>query len=129
MRILQAAVHWADLHATVDETQVALPGCEQLVLLGGAGTPEVAEFAPAELGAVLAISPFAASRLVADALDLRHRLPRLWARMLAGEVKPWIGRKSAEATRTLSAETAAVVDRADDTVGVFAVVGTAGSDH
>ncbi len=64
VRILQAALHWADLHATVDETQVALPGCEQLVLLGGAGTPEVAEFAPAELGAVLAISPFAASRLV-----------------------------------------------------------------
>ncbi len=31
--------------------------------------------------------------------------------MLAGEVKPWIGRKSAEATRTLSKETVAVVDR------------------
>ncbi len=50
-------------------------------------------------------------RLVGDALDLRHRLPRLWARIVAGEVKPWIGRRTAEATRHLSVETVAVVDR------------------
>ncbi len=56
------------------------------------------------------MSPFAARQLIGDALDLRHRLPRLWDRVLAGEVKPWIGRKTAEATRSLSAETAAVVD-------------------
>ncbi len=111
VRILVDAAHWADLHTVVDETEVSLPGTERLVSLGGAGTPEVAEFAPAELGAVLALSPYAASQLVADALDLRHRLPRLWARIIAGEVKPWIGRKTAEATRTLSAETAAMVDR------------------
>ncbi|MGA9346692.1 MAG: DUF222 domain-containing protein, partial [Nocardioidaceae bacterium] len=78
---------------------------------GGDGTPGVAEFAPAELGVVLATSTAAAERLVGDALDLRHRLPRLWARIVAGEVKPWIGRKTAEATRHLSVETVAVVDR------------------
>jgi hypothetical protein len=111
IRILADAAHWADLHAVVDETQVALPGCEQLVFLGGFGTPEVAEFAPAELGAVLAISPHSAARLIGDALDLRHRLPRLWARIQAGEVRPWIGRNTAQTTRTLSVETAAVVDR------------------
>ncbi len=71
----------------------------------------MAEFAPAELGVVLATSSSAAERLVGDALDLRHRLPQLWARICAGEVKPWIGRKSAEATRHLSVETVAVVDR------------------
>ncbi|MEJ7706857.1 MAG: DUF222 domain-containing protein [Nocardioidaceae bacterium] len=75
------------------------------------GTPEIAEFAAAELGAVLRMSPFAAAGLVADALDLRHRLPRLWARVQAGDVKPWIARRVAEATRSLSADTAAVVDR------------------
>ena len=32
------------------------PGCERLVRLGGDGTPEVAEFAPAELGAVLGMT-------------------------------------------------------------------------
>ena len=88
-----------------------MPGMEQLVQLGGDGTPEVAEFAPAELGAELAMSPFAARQLIADALDLRHRLPALWARVQAGEVKPWIARKTADATRNVSAEVAAVVDR------------------
>ena len=71
----------------------------------------MAEFAPAELGVVLATSTHAAERLVADALDLRHRLPRLWARIVAGEVKPWIGRKTADTTRHLSEATVAVVDR------------------
>ncbi len=62
-------------------------------------------------GAVLAMSPYAARALIADALDLRHRLPRLWVRVQAGQVKPWVARKTAEATRTLSVELAAVVDR------------------
>ena len=82
VQILAVAAHWADLHGHLDladgERGGSLPGMEQLVQLGGTGTPPVAEFAPAELGAVLAISPFAAARLVGDAVDLRHRLPLLW---------------------------------------------------
>ncbi len=112
--VLVAAAHWADLHGHLvdeDRSGVSLPGMEQLVRLGGDGTTEVAEFAPAELGAELATSPFAARQLIADALDLRHRLPRLWGRVLAGEVKPWIGRKTAEATRSVCVETAATVDQ------------------
>ncbi len=111
--VLQAAAHWADLHGDLDTDPDgrALPGMEELIQLGGDGTPKVAEFAPAELGAELSMSPFAARQLIADALDLRHRLPLLWGRVLAGEVKPWIGRKTADATRAVSAEVAAVVDR------------------
>ncbi len=76
MRLLQTAAHWADLHSELARaTSPLLPGSEQLVRFGGAGTPGVAEFAPAELGVVLATSTTAAERLVADALDLRHRLP------------------------------------------------------
>ncbi len=112
VRLLEAAAHWADLHGELARaTSPLLPGSEQLVQFGGDGTPAVAEFAPAELGVVLATSSSAAERLVGDALDLRHRLPRLWARICAGEVKPWIGRKCAEATRHLSVETVTVVDR------------------
>ncbi len=110
--ILQAAAHWADLHSELARaTSPLLPGSEKLVQFGGDGTPVLAEFAPSELGVVLATSPSAAERLVGDALDLRHRLPRLWARIVAGEVKPWIGRTCADATRHLSVETVAVVDR------------------
>ncbi|MDQ3464398.1 MAG: DUF222 domain-containing protein, partial [Actinomycetota bacterium] len=110
--ILVAAALWADLHGDLDDPDGrVIPGMEQLIRFGGAGTPGVAEFAPAEMGAELAMSPYAARQLVADALDLRYRLPLLWGRVRAGQVKPWIGRKTAEATRDVSVEVAAVVDR------------------
>ncbi len=70
----------------------------------------MAEFAAAELGAELQMSPHAAARLIGDALDLRHRLPKLWARILRGEVKPWIGRKTADPTRHVSFEAVASID-------------------
>jgi len=84
---------------------------EQPVCLGGAGTPAVAEFAAAEFGAVLGLSTTSASMLVGDALDLRHRLPRLWVRIQAGEVRAWVGRRTAQATPSLSQQTVALVDR------------------
>ncbi len=111
VRELEVAAQWADLHAVLRRPGPVLPGCERLVGCGGAGTPEVAEFCCAELGAVLGRSDAWAWRLVAAALDLRHRLPRLWARVRAGQVKVWIARQVAEATRHLDLDTVVVVDR------------------
>ena len=54
----------------------------------------------------------AARALIADALDLRYRLPRLWDRVLTGGVRAWQARKIAEQTRPLSWEACADVDRA-----------------
>ena len=76
------AAHWADLHS--EETIPAsagpvLAGFERAVRLGGDGTPLVAEFACAELAVLMGIGCVAAEHLVADALDLRHRHPVLWA--------------------------------------------------
>jgi hypothetical protein len=112
-RRLAIAATWADLHGFLDDPErcAVLPGAERLIRLGGDGTPEVAEFAPAELGAVLGISPHAAESLVGDALDLRHRLPMLWARVRAGEARAWVARRIADITRLASREAAAVVDR------------------
>ena len=59
---------------------------------------------------MLGISTHAADALVAAALDLRHRLPGLWTRVQAGEVKAWIGRKVADATRHLTIPTCGQVD-------------------
>jgi hypothetical protein len=110
--VIETAAHWADLHGVLDRAESpSLSGMEQLVPFGGEGTPQVAEFAPAELGAELAMSPYAATMLIADALDLRHRLPLLWARVRAGEVKPWVGRRTAAASRGLSLEAVAHVDQ------------------
>ncbi|MGH3446222.1 MAG: DUF222 domain-containing protein [Nocardioidaceae bacterium] len=116
--ILAAAAHFGDLHAVTENdpdgtgTGRVLPGVEELVQLGGDGTPEVAEFAPAEAGPELGTSTFTATRLIADALDLRHRLPTFWARIGAGEVSVRAGRMVAVATRHLSQAAAAEVDAA-----------------
>jgi Domain of unknown function (DUF222) len=108
---LALAAHWADLHGDVDRaSSPALPGSEQLVRIGGDGTAEVAEFASAELGAVLEISTHSATALIADALDLRHRLPRLWRRVLDHQVAPWMAREVAAQSRRLSKDAATTVD-------------------
>lgn len=112
--VMALAAHWADMHGVLDgpgaDEGRALPGMERLIQYGGEGTPEVAEFAPAELAAELGISPAAGLSLIADALDLRHRLPRLWQRVLAGEVRRWMARKAAQETRELSVAAAGQVD-------------------
>lgn len=112
--ILALAALFADLHPATGAGMArlgrSLPGMERPVILGGDGTPEVAEFAAAELGAELEISTFAATRLIGDALELRHRLPGLWTRVHAGEVRPWIARKIAAASTQHASEVAAAVN-------------------
>ncbi|MGD7706864.1 hypothetical protein, partial [Microlunatus sp. Y2014] len=79
---------------------------------GGVGTPRVAEFCFVELGGILQVARYAAEQLVADVLDLRHRLPRCWARVRRGEVRAAVVRRVAAETRWLSVEAAGLVDRA-----------------
>ncbi|MCD6638637.1 MAG: HNH endonuclease [Nocardioides sp.] len=92
--------------------------------ISGAGCPLVSEYAVAELGAVLGESTASAKRLVGHALELRHRLPRLWAQTLAGRVPAWRARLVAAETisRDLTVEAAAWVD-----AQVAAVAGRVGS--
>ncbi|MFP5283819.1 MAG: hypothetical protein ACLGIF_10265, partial [Actinomycetes bacterium] len=109
---LQVAAQWADRFPPERDGRAAGPGRPVGQLLGGEGTPPVAEFAAAELGPLLATTTGSARHLIADALDLRHRLPRLWARVLAGQVRAGKARKVAEATRHLGREAAGAVDAA-----------------
>jgi hypothetical protein len=120
-RLLRVAAHWADLHGVLpDDTRggqaaghrsrTVIGGTERLVPLAGPGAPAVAEFAPAELGAALGMSTHAAAVLVGTALELRHRLPRLWARVMAGQLPAWRASKVAEHTTTLCAPAAGFVD-------------------
>jgi hypothetical protein len=48
------------------------------------------EFAAAELAACLVISTHTGERLIADAVNLRHRHPRAWAMVPTGTVPTWI---------------------------------------
>ncbi|MBM7797620.1 hypothetical protein JOE57_000541 [Microlunatus panaciterrae] len=117
--ILQAAAQWADLHSAEaadgrhqnrDDSGEVLPGTERARLFGGDGTPTLLEFAAAEFGIVQELSPWQAARMIADALDLRHRLRRLWLRVCAGEVPAWKACKVAQATRHLKLGPADQVD-------------------
>ena len=64
----------------------------------------------AELAALQGTAMLTAQMLMADALDLRYRLPRLWAQVRAGQVRGWQARKVAELTRPLSWEACAEID-------------------
>ncbi|MFG1909826.1 hypothetical protein [Kribbella sp. NPDC048928] len=110
VRILESALTFADRHAVVPGYE-SLPGYERLQVYGGDGCPGVAEFAPIEFGAVLSMSSGAAAALIGEALALRHRLPRIWAKVLAGDAVAWRARKVAHACLALSLEAAAIVDR------------------
>ena len=111
-RMLQLACAWADAHYLDSDNPDYQPVIQRACAWGGEGTPEVSEYCAAELGALQGTGIAAARALIADALDLRYRLPRLWNRVLTGGVRAWQARKIAEQTRALSWEACADVDHA-----------------
>ncbi|MBA3783859.1 MAG: HNH endonuclease, partial [Nocardioides sp.] len=114
--LLVAACEWADLHpaeSVSDAAAFLIPGgSEHEEPVAGPGAPLVAEFCIAEFGAVLGISTVAAKQLIGQAIELRHRLPRLWRRVQSGELPAWRARRIAETTihAALSREAASYVD-------------------
>jgi hypothetical protein len=111
--LLEVAARWADLHPPESIHHAAaftLPGSEHEEPIAGQGCPLVAEFCIAELGAVLGMSSTAAKKLIGHALELRHRLPRLWRLVQCGEVPAWQARRVAEVT--IHATPALTVDAA-----------------
>ena len=120
---LRLAAHWADLHSVDPRPAIRArgervpPWTDRLVPVGGPGTPEVLESAVAELGVARQIHPIAAGRLVGDALDLRHRLPLVWAVVRGLETEVWLARKVAALTRALSIQAVGLVDAAESRPG------------
>ena len=129
VELLRLALAWADLHADeslpapVDDIQARRRRLADLVgvRMGGEGTPLVLAHCPAELGAVLETTYTGARHLIADALDLRDRLPRLWMTVQDGGVAAWKARRVAAATRALTSAQVAEVDTA-----VYDVIATLG---
>lgn len=120
-RLLEVAAHWADLHSRPTDPQLRRVAGERERVPGGAGTPGVQEFAAAELGALLETTTGSAWELIGDALDLRHRLPRLWSAVRSGRARVWKARKVAHATRHLDLAAAELVDEAvDGLIGALA---------
>ncbi len=114
--LLQAAVQWAVIHPaeTLDDAETfrLRGGGEVAIPLAGPGAPLVAEFAVAEFAAAVGLSTEAGKYYLGHALELRYRLPRLWARVAAGELAAWKARRVAAETIShgLSVEAATFVD-------------------
>ncbi len=70
----------------------------------------MAAFTPEPFALALGMSPSAGAQLIADALDLRHRLPMLWKRVSRLEVPAWQARRVARQTHRLSKAAAIWVD-------------------
>ena len=79
--------------------------------VAGEGAPLVAEFAVTEFAAAIGVSTDAGKSYVGHALELRHRLPRVWRRVVQGDLRPWLARRIADQTLLLSPEAASFVDR------------------
>jgi hypothetical protein len=131
---LLLAAAWADLHppeSIHDAASFTVPGCEHEEPIAGEGAPLVAEFCVAELGGVLGISTTAAKKLIGHALELRHRLPRLWEQVHAGQVPTWRARAVADTTihtsPALTREAAGFVD--SQVAAIAGRIGTAQLDR
>ncbi|HRD61541.1 MAG TPA: hypothetical protein PL137_11595 [Nocardioides sp.] len=106
-------LRWADLHATLPhEPERTVRGGVKLVQLGGEGTPTMQDLAICELAIARSQHTHATRAFLADALDLRHRLPELYDALRGGQVDLWVARKVASMTRKLCPGAAGLVDRA-----------------
>ena len=114
---LRLAYQWAVLNPATPETGVETPGGPALDVLtkdeslGGDGRRRSRRSPPKPSRRELGISPAAGAQLIADALDLRHRLPLLWKRVRRLQVPPWQARRVAQQTHTLPLVGARWVDQ------------------
>ncbi len=113
-RQLRLSVDWAAMHSVdslADAATVWDRDCGDTgVPVAGPGAPLVAEFCVAELAAAIGVSTDAGRGYLGEAVELRYRLPRVWARVVAGDLVAWRARRIARATIHLSREAAAFVD-------------------
>lgn len=110
---LLLVLEWCELHRMeVLPEAPGTPGGEREQCVGGEGTPKVQELALCELGIARSVHTLAARAIVADALDLRHRLPLTFAKITSLQADVWLGRKVASMSRRVPAEAVDVVDAA-----------------
>ncbi|WP_366945660.1 DUF222 domain-containing protein, partial [uncultured Nocardioides sp.] len=102
-----------DAHTAAENAWVSrfgMPGADTMLELAGPGAPEVSEFAVIELAAALGRSTDSGRMLLSDAVEAKHRLPKIWQRLVDGQVQVWRVRRVTDLTRSLTQEAAAFVD-------------------
>ena len=109
VRSMRLAAHWVALHPVLD------PSCPDACFqspktLAGVGSPAIDEFTIPDIATMLGLTCDAVGSYLTDVIELRYRLPHLWAGVLAGEVTPWRARAIAQATVALTRQAAGFVD-------------------
>ena len=115
-RLLSHACAWAELHPAESIADAVRFG-DTPVPVAGPGAPLVAEFCVAEFAAAVGMPTETGKAYLGEALELRHRLPKTWARVRSGELPAWRARRVARQTIALSRVAAGFVD---DQVAGFA---------
>ena len=108
---LLQAVEWVELHPG-DEADTSTEWGMRDLEIAGDGAPTIDEGAIAEFALAIGVSTDSGRIYLGDAAELAYRLPRIWAKVTAGEVPVWKARKVAQATKSLPLEGAAYVDQA-----------------
>ncbi|WP_182524127.1 HNH endonuclease [Nocardioides dongkuii] len=112
--LLAAAVAWAGIHS-VDERDsylaAVVPGTEGELMVAGPGAPLVAEFSVCEFAAAMGITTDAGACYLGEAVELAHRLRRVWTRVQSGDLPAWKARRIAQQTISLPLDGAEYVDR------------------
>ncbi|MDP3890771.1 MAG: HNH endonuclease, partial [Nocardioides sp.] len=101
-RALETAVAWAHMHpadsiedaATVWEGKYGDTG----IPVAGPGAPLIAEFSVVEFAAALGVPTEVGKQFLGHAVELAHRLPLVWARVVARDLPAWRARRVAHAT-------------------------------
>ncbi len=113
-RLLVMAVSWAVMHSVDSLAAAATMHVEGYgdtgIPVAGPGAPLVAELSVAELAAAVGMTTDAGRSYLGEAVELRYRLPRVWAQVTTGRLPAWRARRVARGTLTLSQEAAAFVD-------------------
>ncbi|WP_395655944.1 DUF222 domain-containing protein [Nocardioides sp.] len=104
------ATDWVTLHPG-EEVDTGIEFGMRDLQIAGDGAPTIDEAAVAEFALAVGRTTDSGRHLLGDAVELRHRLPRLWARVVSGEVAVWKARKVAQATTSLPPDAAAAVDQ------------------
>ena len=109
---LRMAAEWAAMHSVDSLDDAAAHGVfgETVIPVAGPGAPLVGEFCVAELAAALGMPTDHGRWLIGEAVELEHRLPRLWGRVLRHDLPAWRARRIARCTMELSVEAASFVD-------------------
>ena len=107
---INLACHWADTHPWLGDLTADPEDQPDVMGLAGVGAPRVELSSIAEFAAVLGVSTKAGQKLIGEALELRHRLPAIWARVQALEIGADQARIVASRTQGLSMQAAAVAD-------------------